>query len=115
MTDNKKILPTYQPSSLAVQSKEVANHNANLYNLIPEGGEYEQTYTLRRINLEPISITGKMRNAILQAMSEGSRFAQIGEFTIMLNSISSIEPRKLKIKPLSSLVKQLSSDNGGAK
>lgn len=115
MNDNKAILPSYQPSDLAVKSKQVAEHNANIYNLVPQGGEYEQTYVLRRINLEPINITGKMRDAILQAMAKGSRFAQIGEFTVMLNSISAIEPKKLKIKPLSGLVKQLQSSGEGAK
>lgn len=114
MTNKSLTLPSSQQSR-AVESKEISEKNRNLFNLVPQGGEYEQTYLLRRIKLEPISITAKMRDMVLQAMAKGSRFVQIGEFTIMTNTISSIEPKKLKIRPLSGLVKQLQSNDGGEK
>lgn len=49
-------------------------------------------FILYRIGLDPLEINQNTRNVILKAMSESKRFIQIGNYTIMINSINGIEP-----------------------
>ena len=62
------------------------------FSLIPVSKRFEQNYIVHRINLPSIEVTNKMRDFIEQSMSEGKRFARVGNHTIMINSISGIDP-----------------------
>lgn len=55
--------------------------------------EWEERFLIKRIGEEDIEISLKARDAILQALESGARFIQIGKYTLMLNSIKSIDPR----------------------
>jgi len=46
----------------------------------------------KRIKEENITITLKQRNIILDCLTRGDRFIQIGKYTLMVNSIKSIDP-----------------------
>lgn len=67
-----------------------------------------QLYMLHRINLPSIKINGTTRNAVLLEMGEGKKFVQLGEHTVMVNSISGIDPigRKVKYTSLLDIAKQ---------
>jgi hypothetical protein len=54
--------------------------------------EWREGFLIKRIDEEDILITLEQRNAILKALNEGTRFIQVGKFTLMLNSIKSIDP-----------------------
>lgn len=54
--------------------------------------EWKPKYTIKRVNGEDIGIGWETRNRILEAMSSGARYVQIGEITLMVNSINSIDP-----------------------
>lgn len=54
--------------------------------------EWRERFFIKRIDEEDILITLEQRNAILKALNEGTRFIQVGKFTLMLNSIKSIDP-----------------------
>jgi len=61
---------------------------------LPEGlpKKWRPKYLLKRIGEEDIVIPWETRNMIIRALADGKRFVQIGEFTIMLNSIKSVDP-----------------------
>jgi len=54
--------------------------------------KWEKRYLLKRIGEKDIELTLKERNAILENLMQGKSFVQLGEFTLMLNSIKSIDP-----------------------
>lgn len=54
--------------------------------------EWKEHFLIKRIEEEDIRVTLEERNAILQALTNGSRFVQIGKYTLMVNSIKSIDP-----------------------
>lgn len=55
--------------------------------------EWEEKYWLKYIGMdEPLLLSKKTRDAVLQAMTAGTKFVQIKGYTIMVNSIQSIEP-----------------------
>ena len=54
--------------------------------------EWRERFIIKRIGEEDIQISLNSRNEILKALNEGSRFIQIGKYTLMLNSIKSIDP-----------------------
>lgn len=58
--------------------------------LIPD--KWKPKYLLKRINEEDIKISKVTRDEILKQLANGGRFVQIGEYTVMLNSIKSIDP-----------------------
>jgi len=56
--------------------------------------DWKHSFIIKRINEPDMAITLQERNALLKAIDTPNlRFIQIGEYTIMLNSIKSIEPR----------------------
>lgn len=57
---------------------------------IPE--EWKEHFYIKRIDEEDIKISLIERDAILKALNGGQRFIQIGKYTLMLNSIKSIDP-----------------------
>lgn len=59
--------------------------------LIPS--KWEEKFILKRIDENDIELTLNQRNAFIEAMARGDRFVQIGKYTIMVNSIKSIEPK----------------------
>ena len=80
--------------SLTVKSDEIACSPRADYSisLIPKSKEFEQNFICYRINLRSLEITEKSRDSIEQALSSGKKFLRLGGVTLMLNSISSIEP-----------------------
>ena len=57
---------------------------------IPE--EWKEHFLIKRFNEENIPITLEARDKILNAINEGQKYIQIGKYTLMLNSIKSIDP-----------------------
>lgn len=49
-------------------------------------------YLIKRIDSDDIEISRETRDMILKAMADNARYVQVGEYTIMVNSIRSIEP-----------------------
>jgi hypothetical protein len=72
---------------------------AERMSLVKRSKEFSQNYVVHRIGLTSIEIDQKVRDAILELMNQGKKFIQVDDFTIMLNSISAIEPMPIKIKP----------------
>lgn len=91
--DNQKALSLITKTKLLEPTK-------GGFSLIPETNEFEQNYVVHRINLPSIEVTSKMRVFVEQAMEAGKRFVRIGDHTVMVNSISGIDPLKKKYKPL---------------
>ncbi len=54
--------------------------------------KWKPKYILKRIGDEDISISLETRNEVLKQLANNGRFVQIGEYTIMLNAIKSIDP-----------------------
>lgn len=67
--------------------------------LIRPSKEYSQNYVVYRVNLKAIEIDLQTRDIVLNLMNQGKKFVQVDDHTIMLNSISAIEPMPLKKKP----------------
>lgn len=83
-------------------TKDLVNQKLPLLRLTSEGeyamtpGGYSgQKYRINRIKLLPIRVTEKTRDQILMAMDEGKTYVQLGKITLMINSISSIDPYPL--------------------
>lgn len=69
--------------------------------LVKSSKALEQTYFVLRVNLLALEVTKQVRDNILQAISEGKKYVQIDEITLMLNSIASIEPGRKREKKVS--------------
>lgn len=54
--------------------------------------KWQKKYFLKRIGEEDLVIPLNTRNNILEQLDKGGKYVQIGEYTIMLNSIKSIDP-----------------------
>lgn len=54
--------------------------------------KWQPRYVLKRIGDEDIDIPWSTRNEILEQLARGGKYVQIGEYTIMLNAIKSIDP-----------------------
>ncbi len=54
---------------------------------------FREKFLIKRIDEHDIEITLEERNAILESLNAGVRFAQIGKYTLMLNAIKSIDPK----------------------
>ena len=65
------------------------------FTLVPFGYE-GQEYRIMRIKLSEIRITEKTRDQILMAMDGGKLYVQLDKITLMVNTISAIEPYPLK-------------------
>src|SRR5579884_1065694 len=61
-----------------------------LANRLPD--KWKPKYILKRIGEEDLTISLETRNEILRQLERGGKFIQIGEYTIMLNAIKSIDP-----------------------
>lgn len=53
-------------------------------------------FLIKRIDEQPIMISREVRDRILESLARGDRFIQVGEHTIMLNSIKGIDPTTKK-------------------
>ena len=84
VTDQKSL-------TLANQNFKTPQVNGSI-SLVKEKDSYEKNYILHRIKLDPIEVSSRGRDAVLKSLDSGKRFVQLGEYTIMLNTISSIEP-----------------------
>jgi len=60
-------------------------------NEIPE--KWRERFYIKRIGEDDIEITLEARDKILSVLNAGVRFIQIGKYTLMLNSIKSIDPK----------------------
>jgi len=54
---------------------------------------WKPMFLLHVIGSDEILITEKERDSILKAMSQGEKFLQVRQYTIMVNSIQMIRPR----------------------
>lgn len=54
---------------------------------------YKLCYLVKRIDEDDILVDRATRDAILNSMAAGVRFIQVREYTLMINSIKSIDPR----------------------
>lgn len=63
---------------------------ANLPSFLPP--EWQEKYLLKRIGEPDIVLTLDQRDAILKALLGNSRFIQVDKYTIMVNTIKSIDP-----------------------
>lgn len=54
--------------------------------------KWQPKFIIKRIGDEDIEISLQTRNAILQALAQNMRYVQVGQYTLMLNSIKSIDP-----------------------
>lgn len=52
-----------------------------------------KTFLLKRIGEEDIEINAEERMAILKALDSNTRFVQLRDYTLMLNSIKGIDPK----------------------
>lgn len=55
--------------------------------------KWQERFLIKRIGEADIDISLEERNAILRALKSGTRYIQIGKYTIMINSIKSIDPK----------------------
>jgi hypothetical protein len=55
--------------------------------------KWQPRYTLKRIKDEDIEISQQTRDEILRQLAGNGKYVQIGEYTIMLNAIKSIDPK----------------------
>lgn len=63
---------------------------ANLPSSLPP--EWQEKYLLKRIGEPDIVLSLDQRDAILKALLGSARFIQVDKYTIMVNSIKSIDP-----------------------
>lgn len=54
---------------------------------------FQEKYLIKRIDEHDIEISVDERNEILKALNDGQRFIQVKKYTLMLNSIKSIDPK----------------------
>jgi len=54
--------------------------------------KWQERFLIKRIKEEDIEVSLEERNAILEELNGGRQFVQIGKYTLMLNSIKSIDP-----------------------
>lgn len=54
--------------------------------------KYEESFLLKRIDENDIEISLRTRNEVIKALATNTRYIQIGKYTIMVNSIKSIDP-----------------------
>lgn len=88
----KALSPLSKPS-------EYLSSFAERMSLIRRPKEFSQNYVVYRVNLKALEIDQQTRDMILSLMNQGKKFVQIDDYTIMLNSISAIEPMPLKTPP----------------
>lgn len=81
-----------QKLTLSVHEPYAESTYGDGISLVPVSKQFDQVYKIFRVKLNPIYITEETRNLVLQSLSQGKMFVQIGEYTIMLNTITSIEP-----------------------
>lgn len=89
-----------QNKALSPMTQARLNPSMGGFSLIPVSEEYEQNYIVHRVNLPSIEITEKTRDVIEATMAQAKRFVRVGQHTIMINSISGIDPMPRKHNPL---------------
>lgn len=80
-----------QKSDLLIQNKEEEKELIKWEKRLHD--KWDEKFFIKRIGEENIEITLSQRNEILKALNDGARFIQIGKYTLMMNSIKSIDPR----------------------
>jgi hypothetical protein len=80
--------------------EEYAETNSGGISLVPASKQFDQVYRITRIKLNYIFVTKEARDMILEAMAKGKFFVQIADYTLMVNTITSIEPMPLRDKEL---------------
>lgn len=78
-----------------------------LIGLIPKSKELDQNYRIYRVKLNSIEISQQTRDELLRSMDQGKTYVQIGDYTIMINSIASIEPLPIKDQELNSKIEEM--------
>lgn len=87
---------TNQKSLLLEKTDYRDPQTSGAISLIKNADDLKQNYIVYRVKLKPIEVSVRGRDEILKSMISGKRFIQLGEYTIMVNTISSIEPLKVK-------------------
>lgn len=64
--------------------------------LIPKSKQFDQCFKINRVKQSSLFVSEDARNKVLEELNLGKMFVQIGQYTIMLNTISSIEPLPLR-------------------
>lgn len=85
-------------SSVSEQYAKI--HDPDSVSLIPISKQFDQCYQINRVKQSSIYVSEDARNKVLDSLSSGKMFVQIGKYTVMLNTISSIEPLPLRDKDL---------------
>ena len=75
--------------------------------IVPKEKEYKQNYILYRVKMHPVVISKETRDDILKAMVDDRKFIQAGEVTIMLNSITAIEPARKRDEEMKRKVEKM--------
>jgi hypothetical protein len=79
-------------------SKDKLKPTIGGFSLLTEDDIYKQNYLVSRINQVSIEVTQEIRNFIEQAMGAGKKYVRVCEHTLMINSISGIDPMPKKHK-----------------
>lgn len=93
--------------SLQLASKFSKPRTNGALSFILREKEYEQNYVLHRIKLPPIEISKSSRDEILKRMDSGKTFVQLGDCTVMINTIASIDPLPRKDGELKSRIDEM--------
>lgn len=81
--------------SQEAESLSTRESGANRYlEMIGKKSSAIRLFSIKRFNLEEIFITKKEREVVEKAIIENMKFIKIGYFTIMISTISAIEPRR---------------------
>lgn len=78
-----------------------------LIGLIPKSKEFDQNYCIYRVKLNSIEISQQTRDELLKSMDQGKTYVQLGDYTIMVNSIASIEPLSIKDQELNKKMEEM--------
>ena len=87
-----------QKSSLSNPSEGYAETSGEGISLVPKSKQFEEVYRVTRVKLSPLFITKETRNTVLKAITQGKFFVQIADYTVMINTITSIEPMAVRDK-----------------
>jgi hypothetical protein len=88
-----------QRLSLSIPKEEYAPSTyGDGISLVPKSKQFDQVYRVTRVKLNHIFVTKETRDMVLEAITKGKFFVQIADYTIMVNTITSIEPMPMRDK-----------------
>lgn len=91
---------------------EYSNPVIGEISLIPVAKRYGvQNYIVYRVKLPSIEVTKETRDGLLELMNKGRLYAQVGDHTVMINSIAAIDPMDIALAPKSHEPRYVNYDN----